>query len=461
MLKKSAALITCVMLVLTLLAGCSGDTNSASGTAAGSENIEINIVSSTMRLESMVDGWEQMIANFEAENPGVTVNLDMQDWEELPQYIAQARMAGEQIDIIRTTGGQIRSTLAPAGALMDITDVVEPIADRFTEGTLDAYNIGGRQWGIPYSATEVSCVYYNKTMFDELGLEEPQTLEELQHCADVIREEKGIENPWIHQGAIVSYWPMFFEETYAQTSGNDSIAKTEDWLSGNSSFVNDETIEAFAMIGDLFERNILTTDSLNTDETGMKALFAQQEAAMFYGGSWEYAPTMEIVNDAFEVGVFMFPSMADGLVPEGCGAADSGIAVTSTCNKEHADVIAKFLEFMTRPESAQLTVGAEEPLVPPLEGVEATDMPCAEELLSFVPKTIMYLDWMMPAELVESLGNQIAGVAAGQITPEAAAQAVQDTYETIVQEDGYSYDWYNDWTDEQWAAVALDVNADA
>ena len=44
---------------------------------------------------------------------------------------------------------------------------------------------------------------------------------------------------------------------------------------------------------------------------------------------------------------------------------------------------------------------------------------------------------------------------------EAAAQAVQDTYETIVQEDGYSYDWYNDWTDEQWAAVALDVNADA
>ena len=39
MLKKSAALITCVMLVLTLLAGCSGDTNSASGTAAGSENI--------------------------------------------------------------------------------------------------------------------------------------------------------------------------------------------------------------------------------------------------------------------------------------------------------------------------------------------------------------------------------------------------------------------------------------
>ena len=39
----------------------------------------------------------------------------------------------------------------------------------------------------------------------------------------------------------------------------------------------------------------------------MKALFAQQEAAMFYGGSWEYAPALEIVGGAFEVGVFMFP----------------------------------------------------------------------------------------------------------------------------------------------------------
>ena len=214
-------------------------------------------------------------------------------------------MAGEQIDIIRTTGGQIRS-IGP-GALMELSQVVEPIKDRFEEGTLDVYNVGGYQWGIPYSETTVSCVYYNKTMFDELGLEEPKTLDELQHCADVIREEKGIVNPWIHQGAILGYWQMFFEETYAQTSHNKSIAKAEDWLSGNSSFVNDETIEAFAMIGELFERGILTKDSLNTDDTGMKALFAQQEAAMFYGGTWEYAPVLEIVGDTFEVGVFMFP----------------------------------------------------------------------------------------------------------------------------------------------------------
>ena len=33
---------------------------------------------------------------------------------------------------------------------------------------------------------------YNKTMFDELGLEEPTTYEELLAVAKVIEEEKGI-----------------------------------------------------------------------------------------------------------------------------------------------------------------------------------------------------------------------------------------------------------------------------
>ena len=159
MLKKSAALITCLMLALSLLVGCSGSDNAA-GTA-GNEEIEINVLSATMRLDAMVDGWEEMIAKFEEENPGVKVNLEMQEWEAIPQYLAQARMAGEQIDIIRTTGGQIRSTLAPAGALMELSEVVEPIKDRFEEGTLDVYNVGGYQWGIPYSETTVSCVYYN------------------------------------------------------------------------------------------------------------------------------------------------------------------------------------------------------------------------------------------------------------------------------------------------------------
>ncbi|MDD2503972.1 MAG: extracellular solute-binding protein, partial [Clostridia bacterium] len=432
------------------MTGCGGEKSSKDS----GDKVELNIMGGVMRLESMIEGWEQMIKNFEDENEGVTVKLDLQgEWNEIPQLLAQARMAGQKVDFVRSTGGVIRSTLAPAGALMDLTDVIDPYKDRFVEGTLDNYTVGGHLWGIPYGETTTSCIYYNKTMFDELELEEPKTLEDLVHCADVIKAEKGIKNPWIHQGAIVDYWQMWFAETYGQTSGNQSIAKMEDWLSGKSSFVNDETIAAFGKIREMFDKGILTTDSLDTDDTAMKALFAQQQAAMFYGGTWEYAPTLEIVDGAFEIGVFLWPSLGDGMSAQACGAADDGVAIASNCHKENWDYVEKFLDHMTNEESTALTLNPIKPIIPVIKSVKPSDLPCASELVGFMPDTVMFLDWMWPYEINNVLGNQIAGVASGHFTPEQAAQAMQDVYDKLVKEEGYKYNWYDSWTKEDWDAV--------
>ena len=449
--KRRMGLLLCIVMVFALaMTGCGGEKSSKDS----GDKVELNIMGGVMRLESMIEGWEQMIKNFEDENEGVTVKLDLQgEWNEIPQLLAQARMAGQKVDFVRSTGGVIRSTLAPAGALMDLTDVIDPYKDRFVEGTLDNYTVGGHLWGIPYGETTTSCIYYNKTMFDELELEEPKTLEDLVHCADVIKAEKGIKNPWIHQGAIVDYWQMWFAETYGQTSGNQSIAKMEDWLSGKSSFVNDETIAAFGKIREMFDKGILTTDSLDTDDTAMKALFAQQQAAMFYGGTWEYAPTLEIVDGAFEIGVFLWPSLGDGMSAQACGAADDGVAIASNCHKENWDYVEKFLDHMTNEESTALTLNPIKPIIPVIKSVKPSDLPCASELVGFMPDTVMFLDWMWPYEINNVLGNQIAGVASGHFTPEQAAQAMQDVYDKLVKEEGYKYNWYDSWTKEDWDAV--------
>lgn len=450
-MKKKIALLLCIVMIASMaMVGCGGG---SSDDQSGS-NVEINILGATMRLDSMIDGWNQMIDNFEAENEGVTVNLNLQgEWTEIPQILAQERMAGKNVDFVRTTGGTIRATLAPSGALMDLTDVITPYEDRFVEGTLDNYVVGGHLWGVPYGETTTSCIYYNKTMFDELGLSEPQTLDDLVNCANVIKEKKGIKNPWIHQGAIVDYWQMWFAETFGQVTYHDSVAKVEDWLSGKTSFVSDESITAFAKIRELFEKGVLTSDSFDTDDTAMKALFAKQEAAMFYGGTWEYAPTLEIVDGAFEIGVFQWPSLGEGMSALSCGAADDGVAIASNCNKDNWDYIVKFLDHMTNDESVALTINPIQPIIPVFKSLSPADMPCAEELAGFMPNTIVFLDWMWPSEINSVLGNQIAGVASGHITPEDAAQAMQDVYEKIVREDGYSYNWYDNWTEDQWAEV--------
>jgi hypothetical protein len=74
-------------------------------------------------------------------------------------------------------------------------------------------------------------------------------------------------------------------------------------------------------------------------------------------------------------------------------------------------------------------------------------------LVGFMPDTVMFLDWLWPSEINNVLGNQIAGVAAGHITPEEAAQAMQDVHDKLVKEEGYKYNWYDAWTKEDWDAV--------
>lgn len=459
-MKKWIALLVSGALSLGLLSGCGkaaapADSGSApAAPAAEGQAVELHILGAYMRLDAMVEGWEKMISNFEAENPGVKITLDLQgDFNEVPQRLAQARMAGQPVDFVRTTGGIIRSTLAPAGAVMDISEVVKPLEDRFVEGTLDNYRVGGRLWGIPYGETTTSCVFYNKTMFDELGLAEPENLEQLVACADALRSEKGLQNPWIHKGAELGYWPMWFQETYSQTSGNQPVEKAEAWLSGEKNFADEETTKAMAYIREMFEKGVLTQDTMDTDDAGLQATFAQGKAAMVYGGTWEYAPLLEVVGDSFEIGVFPFPSMDGKMKPQQSGAADDGVAIASNCQREHWDLIVKFLDHMTQPESAQLSIGPIQPLIPVLKGVEPVDLPCAQELIGFMPNTLIFLDWLWPSEINNVVSNQIAGVAAGQITPEDAVAAIQKSYEKQVAEEDYSYNWYDHWDDAQWEAV--------
>ena len=63
---------------------------------------------------------------------------------------------------------------------------------------------------------------------------------------------------------------MLFFETYEQTSGNTSVAKVEEFLSGKRRFSTEIEKEAFLLVKQLFDDGIFTLDSLDTDSEGMR-----------------------------------------------------------------------------------------------------------------------------------------------------------------------------------------------
>src|SRR5690554_2496169 len=315
--KKALAVVLLVVISSVLFfPGCS---------KSKEEKPLVRILGPTKGTAEETEAWAKVMRDFEAET-GIRVEARWQgNWPDLPQNLSAAKMAKEQVDLIVAGAGTLRSSLVRSGAIMNITELMKDLVDRFNEGMLDAFIIDGKLWGFPYADASASVFYYNKTLFDELGIKPPKNYQEFLKISKIIKEKKGIQ-PVIFQGKENWAWPMLFFETYEQTSGNTSVAKVEEFLSGKRRFSTEIEKEAFLLVKKLFDDGIFTLDSLDTDSEGMRAVFSQQKAAMFYGGTWEYGAVKDVVKD-FEIGVFEFPLMVNtpGVKPgHGFGVGDYG-----------------------------------------------------------------------------------------------------------------------------------------
>lgn len=448
MKKKMISVMMAAIMCLSLGA-CAKE-----GGGSGDGKRTLHILGTVRRYEGEEEAWEEVFKAFEEEYD-CTIEYRWQGKvDDMVTNLEAAKIAGEEVDICFPNGGRVYSSLAPNGMLMDLTELMEPLKDRFKDGVLDYYTIGDHLWGFPYGDQSSSVLYYNKTMFDELGLEEPETFEDLIECGKVIQKEKGIM-PMIHQGKTQSYWLMYYGDIYAQTSGNQSIDNIHEFLNGNYEFTNDAEIEAFNVFKTMYDEGLYTSASFETDADGMKAAFAQQEAAMFFGGTWELAPTKELVKD-FELGVTSLPRFVDdeNVVVQHAGAPDYGIAVPSFADQDKLDLIMQFFEFILREENAQKILSTYQPINCPIEGVKTIDDEYAKKIgEEMVPLNTIWIDWIMPIQMNDALMQAVPAAMSGEVTPEKAAQNVQDAYETLVKETGYEYSWWEAWSDEQWDSV--------
>lgn len=462
-MKKVIVVAALLALVVSLFAGCgekkSVDNGTAESTAKANtvqnaEKRELNILGSVRRFPDEEQAWNDVIKKFEEEN-NAKVNVRWQgQWNEIPQNLAAAKMAGEKVDIFTAGAGVINSTLARSGSLMDITDLMAPLRDRFTDGMLAPFTIGDRLWGFPYGDGDSSAVYYNVDMFKELGLSVPKTFDELVTVSKVIKEKKNI-TPMVHQGKAVWFWPMWYFEAYAQTSGNQSIENVREFLAGKKEFTGQAEKDAFLKIKQFFDTGVLSTESLDTDGDGMRAAFAQQKAAMFYGGTWEYAPTQSIVKD-FEIGIFEFPLLVDtaGVKALHGGGPGDAIIIPSFADQKNLDLTMKFIEFILRPENANTILSKYNPMVSVVKGVQVQDTPLIQKLnKEVVPNTIMFLDWIWPVEVNDAFNQCIPAVVSGHMSADEAVENVQNAYKTLIKEKEYSFDWWTKWTKEDWAKV--------
>lgn len=465
MMKKILALVLTFMMLLVVFAGCektpasenkTSETSSKASVKPETDNIKgkhVTLITSERTYAGQKEAWLAAAEGFKEETGATLEFIFKGKWTDLIQTLQAAKVSGVNYDMASLGSGNLHQAIAPGGLVLDITEIVKPLRDRFLEGTVEQHTIGGRVYGLPFGSLSTTGLFYNKTMFDELGLSisNGYTYEDFLKIGQKIKAEKNI-TPIIQQGAAWWWWPAWFFFTYAQTSGNNSVAEIEAILSGERSFNEDDVVQAFELIQRFLTDGLIDTTSLETDNDGMAAIFMQQKAAMFFGAATEYVKVQEA---DFEIGFVSYPVVVNGAIPQSSGGADEGINVLSLYNPDNLDAIAAVLEYFTRPEVNAKIVEPLKAFGYPVKGVPGASTEISDAAYElYVGNTITYLDWYWSAAHNDAMVAAIQGLVTNKMDPKAAAEHMKAAYDATVKE-GYKYKWWEDWTQDQWKQVTL------
>ncbi|WP_243074319.1 extracellular solute-binding protein [Microbacterium sp. SS28] len=200
------------------------------------------------------------------------------------------------------------------GALSDLSDM--PEASRIlpeVQGLVDQYaTYPGRTSVLPYSVMAAS-VIYNKQIFEEQGLEVPQTWDELVTVCDAL-EGAGItpfyatfKDPW----TIAQGW---FDYT---VGGDVDVASFFDGLAEEGTQVGPDSDVSFqkTLAEPIDQMQQLVDEYTNPDAASKgygdgNLAFAQQKAAMYLQGPWAFGEIAKTDPD-LDLGTFPLPVTDD------------------------------------------------------------------------------------------------------------------------------------------------------
>ena len=377
-----------------------------------------------------------LVEPFNEQSDGVTVAAKLQanSWQATRAAVAR----GGGPDIVTTPGPSWAVELARAGQLVPLEDYVAQFGwdERFFPWALDLGRVDGTLYSLP-TEQETMVVYYNKTLFDERGWEQPTTLDELTALAEQIAAEGII--PFAHGNQDwrpANHW--YLGEFLNHVAGPQ---KVYDFLTGKAQLTDEKFAQAIDMLTQYQQNgwfmggleNYYTTTS---DE--MHAALGDGKAAMIIEGTWFLVEIDaffgKAAGNANEWGWIPVPSI------DGEPTFDLGIGSTYSINRAspNADAAAEFLDYLFSPEAqARLLVKCGMGTAPvtveaaALEGVDPRHVEMITELDRAVAAgNYGYLMWTFFAPKVDTfLTDNVERVWAGEMTTEellTEAQAIHD-----------------------------------
>lgn len=405
MLKKYAAMLLVLSMIVALVAGCgSTAATTASGAAATdtsasskesasqANNVVLRVEIGNEDYTSQLPGLFQTLkADFEKENPGVTIEYTAIPFDEIKNKQLVELQSGDVPDVAYCNWVK---DFASNGYLEDLTPYISKW-DKLSE--LSAGQQGRMQYDNKFYAytwrNNSIMLYYNKDIFAQAGVTAaPTTWEEWTAACQKIKDAnlKTKDGKQIYAFA----WPQI------DAVWNDSAFL---FAAGAKEFSDDltkvtldspEAITGMKYFQSMVKNGYMLAD---TDYSTNQSLFTNGQAAMWSSGDWDW-PTLSKSAVKDSIDMVMLPKG-----PKGYGAPLGGVDLVVFKGSKNVELANKFLQTLIS-QKYELYLMENCSSVPTLKS--SYDLPIAKEnkVVSTIGQTVreaaqfVYMEnpWMKP-----------------------------------------------------------------
>lgn len=417
----AGATATLVALTLTACAPSTGSPEPGGAAGEGCDGDAVALDVWSWRTED-VKTYEKIFDIFEEANPCITVNFQAHLNTEYDQILRTGLTGSDGPDIAQVRSYGLLQPLVEGGNLEPLEDLV-PALGEFDDAILDGARgrEDGAVYGVPLASQTIQ-VYYNTAIFEENGLEEPETWDDFVAindkllATDVTPLAVGARDGW--------FVPTVHDAlTSAQYGGADFQQKLRD---GDTDFTDPAYVDSIQTLKDL--QKYMPEDVTGVAYTDAQVLFTSEQAAMFAGGSYELAFFQE-ANPDLELGVFQVPPPPGAALdhPVSPGYADGNWGLSAAT--EHPEEAATLLNWLATPEFGQL-VADELKQFSPIPGVEFSD-PVQQEMWDLYQENPAPYLLLVDYRYGDPVGTDLMGEAGqklflGDADAEQAAGIIQD-----------------------------------
>lgn len=349
------------LFVTGMMAACNGDETGNNDTAAQSGDVD-KITFMTRGNSEELEVYQRAVDSFNDIHDDIHVNFESIPGDNYSQLLI-TRLQGGQAPDVFYVDDHAMSTMIRNNSVLPVDEFLESdesyvTVDEFPEDIWGPSEFDGVKYGLIPDANPF-VMYYNKSVFDEFGLDSPQeyfdrgewTWDTLEEITDVIRE--GDKYGYVLDGGTFGFSSWLFNNGGSFAVDNEVTIDQDP-----------QAREALEFVNRMVQQGNFVYSGTLPDGQGRDAMFMSNQVALVGAGRW-LAP-MFIEADV-EFDYIPWPTNSGELMEP---TLVTNLFMAANSSTDHPEAALKFMSYYVSQEGQEIRLQDGGNSIPSVEGIE-------------------------------------------------------------------------------------------